>query len=55
MRYILIYYKKSKYMGFVKKYILETNSIWELNQILKDKNVVEYELYELKGSDKNGR
>lgn len=53
--YILIYYKKSKYMGFVKKYTLETDSIWELNQVLKDKSVVEYYIYELKGSDKDGR
>ncbi len=56
MKYILIYYHKSKYLGFLKKNVLETNKIIELNKIINDKNTVKYNLYELKKEvDNSGR
>ena len=54
MRFILVYYKKSKYIGFTRKYIKELYDIWDLNQMLKDKDIIKYSVYELRG-EKNGR
>ena len=48
MKYIIVYYRKSKYFGFIKKYILETDKIIELNKIINDKSVLEYFFYDLK-------
>lgn len=48
MNYIIIYYKRSKYLGFLKRYILETDRIIELNKVINDKDVVEYYFYDLK-------
>ena len=56
MKYILIYYYKSKYLGFLRMNVLETDKIIELNKIINDKNTVRYCLYELKKEvDNSGR
>ena len=55
MKYILIYYYKSKYLGFSRMDVLETDKIFDINHIINDKNTIRYQLYELKKEvDKDG-
>lgn len=56
MKYIIIYYYKSKYMGFLKMNVLETDKIFDINKIINDKDTIKYSLYELKKEvDNSGR
>lgn len=48
MKYLIIYYSKSKYFGFLRMNVLESDKIFEINQIINDKNTIKFRLYELK-------
>lgn len=46
MRYVLKYEMKSKYFGFTKIYYKEFNSIFEMNQFMKNDNIKNCKIYE---------
>lgn len=46
MRYVLKYEMKSKYFGFTKVYYKEFNSIFEMNQFMKNDSIRNCKVYE---------